>query len=465
LFGGPAEFGGSLNKKEMMDVDDNQEFYRRMMARGCTTTSIATATNESKNEAKEEKNDHDMVMVNNTLESSLSKLKVEDVSALYDMLIDSDNEELGRSFRNIISPGQVQANREFYEALKGKAPPTVDSEGEDDEGSEWCEDDYKVLRNVAHDPREHSPSSVDEPCQIMEREPRVGNERGNLKDNIYSKKDLGKRVVAKDVKQNKGSSNDEIKRDDQDINDKDDDDDDDDNNSSRIGNKDGSSDDDADDDDGDSDKDDDSHRSSDDVDGTDSDQTEESSHVDEKLLASWQASVADEETGLNHSQRSKGLCEVGTSSFRRQKDLMNSERSNSFYSSKSINSSTKNTRSGLRKDLEAQIVERVHTNENMKRELERSLRRQDSNDDVTFENKFSGVKSADDSGDGDNSNSPVDDEEPPIKAIARERGPLKKTWDVISSMTCVYILVVVVCMLAAGVIVLAVFFAHANRRS
>jgi hypothetical protein len=408
---------------------------------------------------------------NKTLESSLSKLAVEDVSDLYDMLIESDNEELERSFRKVISPGHVQTNREFYETLKGKSPPAAAVQEEED-GSDQSEDDSGISEHYADDPKTLSPRSPDERTPVIIQNRHVLNELENSSDYESSQEEIGTAVVVliNDRGQHVDSSSFDSDEDDGEItededgSDSDDDHDDDDDDSSGVVDDDDGSDEDVDDDDGSDEDDDDDYDSTsvEDVDETVSDNTEESScRTEQKLSVSWHASVADEENGLHHSTRSKGLHESsGKSSFRRQMDLMNSERLNSFHSLESKESSTKSTRNTLREDLEAQIKERVQTNdESIKRELERSFHRTNYSDQaMDGEYKYSDVENrGDDNNHNDDFISPLNDE-PPIKP---ER--LKKTTgNVLSSMSCIYLLFAIVFLLAVGVIVLAIFFVQAD---
>ncbi|KAG7354042.1 hypothetical protein IV203_003398 [Nitzschia inconspicua] len=411
LFGGPAEFGGSRHSHSNNAVDEeSDDFYHKIMSRRTAGTTNGINTENA---------DVDKEDSTNILQSSLSKLAVEDVSELQDMLVDSDNEEeVKRSFRNVVTPGHVRNNREFYETLKEKKPEL--SNLEDHDTSDHSDDDADgILKEQNDHSKEELPPNEDEEIKVLILERRAEKARGDPNHYHSSQEDMDTRQMFEDLGQNSSRSNSNNSGDD--------------GSGKEI------------------------HDEKDDEDTDDSDVKE---CDDDKISAIWRASVKDEENDLNRSGRSGGFNESGKMSFRRQKELMDSGRLSSFHSSEqemdlSTDPTRKTSRNELREDLEAQVKERFQAkDEETKRELERSLHRADSK---PLEKKESNSVER-------NNNDDLEElmmDTTPFTTVSQKKTRLGQLGDFISSQSCIYVLIACVCLMVGGVIVLAVFFARA----
>ncbi|KAG7350963.1 hypothetical protein IV203_010323 [Nitzschia inconspicua] len=418
LFGGPAEFGGSRHSHSYNAVDEESDnFYHKIMSR--RTAGTTNGINSENADVDKDHNDEDVEASTNILQSSLSKLAVEDVSELQDMLVDSDNdEEEKRSFRNVVTPGHVRNNREFYETLKEKKPEP--SNLKDPDTSDHSDDDADgILKERNDHSNEELPPDEDEEIKVLILERRAEKARGDPNHYHSSQEDMDTRQMFEDLGQNSSRSNSNNSGDD--------------GSGKEI------------------------HDEKDDEDTDDSDVKE---CDDDKISAIWRASVEDEENDLNRSGRSGGFNESGKMSFRRQKELMDSGRLSSFHSSEqeidlSTDPTHKTSRNELREDLEAQVKERFQTkDEETKRELERSLHRADSK---SLEKKESNSVER-------NNNDDLEElmmDTAPVTTVSQKKTRLGQLGDFISSQSCIYVLIACVCLMVGGVIVLAVFFARA----
>lgn len=472
LFGGPAEFGGSQHSSNgAFDDEKNNELYRKLLM---TRTTNGSNHNHSKN-AKEtatngkEIGDGQGDATNSSkrsLESSPFKLAVEDELELQDMLVDdndsANNEELERSFRKVVSPGHVRANRDFYETLKdnqiaAEAAP-VNLLDDDDDSDDQSDDDYGTLKEQAASDQPNgskrnlswqsstaaaSAPVEDEETQVMILERRAEKARGDPSDYHSSQEDLEN--ISGKLFEDLG--NDSDKGDDDDNNDKDDTSNE---KSSEAGGEEES---------GESD---DSKTADDEEDSsTDGDDENDSDDTDDEKndSAGWNASVVEEDNEMDRSRESRGFDESDKTSFRRQKELMNNSRLQTSEREMDVpmDLSHKASRHELREDLEAQVKERIQTkDEDTQRELEKSLHR------VRSDSSGKDEESQTDEEKVDISKPPPKKDTPPVTTITKKKSRLEQAGNAMSSMKCIYILFACVCLMVVGVIILAVFFAQAD---
>ncbi|KAL3911293.1 MAG: hypothetical protein SGARI_001714, partial [Bacillariaceae sp.] len=322
LVGGTADFGGSSHHKSTDfggSSHDKSSEVLLMSARSLNHSSHHSGDSSSASLLQ--------TSAQNPLESSISKMDSSDIADLQDMLVASDDEELERSFEKLISPGHVKSKKNHFESLKDKPPPEkppldvsdirqadTDDDDDDDEG-------YGILKE---DDKEEPP--VDKETQLLMLQRKAEKARGDP-SNYHSSDDDDSAVLLDDLAQKESNTSMESKE---------------------------------------------NSTESDDqsIDGSET----SPAVLAKQASAKWEKSVASEgEVDLSNSK----------SSVHRQKDILlasdrqldQDESEQSFEGDDEELGASKRP-DELRQDLEAQVKERIQTNdEDVKKELERSIHR------------------------------------------------------------------------------------------